>query len=121
MLSKWPIRNKLLIGIGLLLVIVAALSWSGFHSVYAYRSLVRNLRGRADELPLAASLSGQVSNLRVAIGEVRSAAAPPPTATRRPESISPRSNGNFNATCKRSAPRSTNIATTWTTTTRAIR
>jgi signal transduction histidine kinase len=73
LLSKWPIRNKLLIGIGLLLVIVAALSWSGFHSVYAYRSLVRNLRGRADELPLAASLSGQVSNLRVAIGEVRSA------------------------------------------------
>jgi signal transduction histidine kinase len=73
LLSKWPIRNKLLIGIGLLLVIVAALSWSGFHSVYAYRSLVRNLRGRADELPLAASLSGQVSNLRVAISEVRSA------------------------------------------------
>jgi hypothetical protein len=34
---------------------------------------VRNLRGRADELPLAASLSDQVSNLRVMIGEVRSA------------------------------------------------
>jgi signal transduction histidine kinase len=73
LLSKWPIRNKLLVGIGLLLVIVATLSWSGFHGVYAYRSLVRNLRGRADELPLAASLSGQFSNLRVTIGEVRSA------------------------------------------------
>jgi two-component system, NtrC family, sensor kinase len=70
LLSKWPIRNKLLIGIGLLLVIVSALSWSGFYGGYAYRGLVRSLSGRADELPLAASLSGQVSNLRVAIAQV---------------------------------------------------
>jgi signal transduction histidine kinase len=72
-LSKWPIRNKLLVGIGLLLVIVAALSWSGFHGVYAYRSLARSLSGRADELPLTAALSKQVSDLRVIVGEVRSA------------------------------------------------
>jgi two-component system, NtrC family, sensor kinase len=73
LLSQWPIRNKLLIGIGLLLVIVAALSWSGFHSVYAYRSAVRSFRGRADELPLATAMSGQVSDLRVIVGEVRGA------------------------------------------------
>jgi two-component system, NtrC family, sensor kinase len=73
LLSKWPIRNKLLIGIGLLLVIVATLSGSGFLGVYAYRSLVRSLSGRANELPRAAELSEQVSDLRVIIGEIRSA------------------------------------------------
>lgn len=69
MLSKWPIRRKLLVGSSLLLVIVATLSWSGFHGVYAYRSLVRSLSGRADELPLAAALSSQVSDLRVALAQ----------------------------------------------------
>ena len=73
MLSKWPIRNKLLIGIGLLLVIVATLSGSGFLGVYAYRSLVKSLSGRANELPRAAELSEQVSDLRVITGEIRSA------------------------------------------------
>src|SRR3954469_7836501 len=70
LLSKWPIRRKLLVGSSLLLVIVATLSWSGFHGVYAYRSLVRSLSGRADELPLAAALSSQVSDLRVALAQV---------------------------------------------------
>ena len=71
MLSKWPIRNKFLIGIGLLLVIVATLSWSGFHGVYAYRSLVRSFSSRANELPLAAELSREVSELRVLVGRIR--------------------------------------------------
>jgi two-component system, NtrC family, sensor kinase len=72
LLSKWPIRDKLLVGIGMLLVIVAALSVSGFLGVYAYRSLVRSLRGRAEELPVAGALARGVSDLRVIIGEVRS-------------------------------------------------
>ncbi len=72
MLSKWPIRKKLLFGIGLLLVIVAALSISGFLGVYAYRSLARSLRGRAEELPVAGELAQRVSDLRVVVGEVRS-------------------------------------------------
>jgi two-component system NtrC family sensor kinase len=80
LLSKWPIRNKLLIGIALLLVIVATLSGSGFRGVYAYRSLVRSLSGRATELPLAAALSKQVSDLRVITAEVRSARAASPDA-----------------------------------------
>ncbi len=73
MLSKWPIRNKLLFGIGSLVVIVATLSASGFISVYAYRSLVRSLRGRAEELPMAGALARGVSDLRVVVGEARSA------------------------------------------------
>ncbi len=75
MLSKWPIRNKVLIGIGLLLVIVATLSWSGFHGVYAYRSAVRGLRGRAEELPLTKTLSGQIGDMRVIVAQVRGARA----------------------------------------------
>ncbi len=71
MLSKWPIRNKFLIGVSLLLVIVATLSWSGFHGVYAYRSLVRSLNSRANELPLAGELSREVSELRVLVGRFR--------------------------------------------------
>ncbi|MEX0675443.1 MAG: ATP-binding protein [Pirellulales bacterium] len=72
MLSKWPIRKKLVFGIGLLLVIVATLSASGFLGVYAYRALARSLRGRAEELPVAGDLARGVSDLRVIIGEVRS-------------------------------------------------
>ncbi len=73
MLIRWPIRNKLLVGIGLLLVIVGTLGWSGFHGVYAYRNLVRSLSGRAAELPLAATLSQQVGALRITLREVRGA------------------------------------------------
>ncbi len=71
MLTRWPIRNKLLTGIGLLLVIVGALGWSGFQGPYAYRSLVRSLNSRAAELPLASALSQQVATLRITMGEVR--------------------------------------------------
>jgi signal transduction histidine kinase len=69
LLSKWPIRNKFLFGIGLLLVIVATLSWSGFHGVYAYRSAVRSFRGRADELPLTNQISKHTSDLRVVVSK----------------------------------------------------
>ena len=63
--SKWPIRNKLLLGFGLLLVIVVALSWSGFDGLYAYRRLVKNLE-RFNELPLATELSRRVNDLQIA-------------------------------------------------------
>lgn len=67
MLSRWPIRNKLLVGLGLLLIILITLSVSGFSGVYAYRGLVKSLRARADELPLATALSQQVSDLRAVL------------------------------------------------------
>lgn len=67
MLSRWPIRNKLLAGLGLLLVIVATLSGSGFYGFYAYRETVRRLSSRANELPLANALYGAASDLRVSL------------------------------------------------------
>lgn len=68
MLSRWSIRNKLLIGLGLLLAIVLGLSWSGLDGLYAYRNLVKDLR-RVNELPLATELSHRVSDLRVAVAD----------------------------------------------------
>jgi signal transduction histidine kinase len=57
----------LLVGVGLLTVLVATLSTSGFLGVYAYRSLVRSLHNRAAELPLATELAQKVSDLRVSV------------------------------------------------------
>ncbi len=70
MLSRWPIRNKLLAGIGLLLVILAAMATSSIHGTYAYRDLVRSISSRAAELPLATELSKQVCNLRVTVADL---------------------------------------------------
>ena len=47
MLSRWPIRNKLLLGITLLLVIVLMMSISSFEGTYAYREVVRSISSRA--------------------------------------------------------------------------
>ena len=71
LLSKWPIRLKLLIGLGLLLLVVISLSSSGLYATYTYRSLVKGLRSRAIELPLATRLSRQVGDLRNTLGELR--------------------------------------------------
>jgi len=69
LLSKWPIRGKLLIGLALLLVIVCTLSWGGLQGLYAYRALVVNLHTRVDsELPLANDFSQRLSDLREAFG-----------------------------------------------------
>ncbi|MES1213568.1 MAG: HAMP domain-containing sensor histidine kinase [Singulisphaera sp.] len=68
MLSKWPIRDKLLVGLALLLVIVGTLSWGGLQGLYAYRALVRNLHGRVEtELPLLNEFSKGVGDLRGAL------------------------------------------------------
>jgi signal transduction histidine kinase len=69
--SKWPIRVKLLIGLGLLVAVVVCLSSSGLYATYSYRSLVKNLSWRAVELPLAADLSAQVGDLRNMLSELR--------------------------------------------------
>ncbi len=42
-LSRWPIRNKLLLGIALLVVILSTISTSSFQGTYSYRGLVRSL------------------------------------------------------------------------------
>lgn len=71
MLSKWPIRVKVLAGLGLLLAMMAILSSSGLLSTYAYRELVKSLSGRIVELPLAAELSSHAADMRVTLSRLR--------------------------------------------------
>ena len=74
MLARWPIRNKLLIGLGLLLVIVSTLSLTGLSAMYAYRGLVRSLRSRASELPVATALGQRIGDLRATLSPAWTAA-----------------------------------------------
>ena len=60
MFKTWPIRVKLLVGLGLLVLVVAILSSSGLYTTYAYRSLVKSLSARVVELPVAAELAENV-------------------------------------------------------------
>ncbi len=71
MLANCPIRRKLLLGLGLLVLVVAILAGAGLVATYAYRNLVNSLSWRVSELPLAAELSTRVSDLRITIGELR--------------------------------------------------
>lgn len=75
MLSHWPIRTKLRIGLGLLAVSIFVLFAAALYGLYAYRGLAKSLSGRADELPLADELGQHVSNLRVLISEARQMAS----------------------------------------------
>jgi signal transduction histidine kinase len=72
LVSQWRIRYKLWLCTGLLLVMMGTLAVSGFYGLYAYRGLVKTLSGRSTELPLAAELSHQVSDLRVTLSGMRS-------------------------------------------------
>jgi signal transduction histidine kinase len=69
--AKRPIRVKLLVGLGLLLLLVVILFSGSLYSTYTYRSVVADLSWRAEELPLASGLSRRVSDLRVALSELR--------------------------------------------------
>jgi signal transduction histidine kinase len=70
-LLDWPIRTKLKLGLGLLLVTVLALFGSAYYGLYAYRSLVRSLSARSAELPLASDVSRHVSDLRVTLSQAQ--------------------------------------------------
>jgi signal transduction histidine kinase len=63
-LSHWPIRTKLKLGLGLLLVTVLALFGSAYYGLYAYRGLVKGLSARSAELPLAGQVSQELVELR---------------------------------------------------------
>jgi two-component system, NtrC family, sensor kinase len=67
--STWRIRRKLFVCLGVLLVMVASLSWGGIDGLYAYRSLVRSLSRRVPELPKANLLNQSVCDLRVALSD----------------------------------------------------
>ena len=75
--SKRPIRVKLLVGLGLLVVMVAILASSGLYSTYAYRNLVKSLSWRVSELPLAAEVNSHVNKLRILLSELRGLRAGP--------------------------------------------
>ena len=64
MLAHWPIRTKLKLGLGLLLVTVLALFSSAYYGLYAYRGLVKSLSARSAELPLAGKISEELDDLR---------------------------------------------------------
>lgn len=71
MLAQRSIHVKVLVGLGLLLFSVIILSSGSLYSTFAYRSLVKDLSWRSDELPLTLELSRRVSELRLALGELR--------------------------------------------------
>jgi two-component system NtrC family sensor kinase len=71
MLQGWPIRNKLLLGVGLLLMLIGILTASACYGLYAYRGLVRSLRDRSDELPLATQLGQNASEMQSLLSELR--------------------------------------------------
>jgi len=62
--SHWPLRTKLKLGLGLLLVTVLALFGSAYYGLYAYRGLVKSLSARSAELPLAGQVSQNLVDLR---------------------------------------------------------
>jgi len=70
-LSHWPIRTKLKLGLGLLLVTVLALFGSAYYGLYAYRELVRSLSARSAELPLANDVLQCVGDLRVTLSQAK--------------------------------------------------
>lgn len=71
MLSHWPIRTKLKLGLGLLVVTVLALFCSAYYGLYEYRGLVKGLSARSAELPLASQVRQHVSDLRVILSQAK--------------------------------------------------
>lgn len=71
MLGKWPIRVKFLVGLGLLLLLVVILFSGSLYSAYTYRSLVIDLSGRANEIPLSGKFGQHVAELRIILSELR--------------------------------------------------
>ncbi len=67
--SHWPIRTKLKLGLGLLLVTVVVLFSSAYYGIYAYRGLVKSLSARSAELPLASQIRQHVGDLRVILSQ----------------------------------------------------
>jgi len=69
--GNWPIRVKVFICLGLLLLVVTLLSGAGLYASNAYRNLARSLRARVTELSIAGDLSRQVGELRITLSRLR--------------------------------------------------
>ena len=68
--SRWPIRRKLQLGLGLLAVSVLTLFGSAYYGIYSYRGLVKSLSARSAELPLADKLRDHVAGLHEILNQV---------------------------------------------------
>ena len=88
MLSHWPIRTKLKLGLGLLLATVLALFGSAYYGLYAYRGLVKSLSARSAELPLAGQVSQELVDLRDILSQANERAALADQVREREESSS---------------------------------
>jgi two-component system, NtrC family, sensor kinase len=65
--SRSSIQRKLLVCLAIVLVIVAALAYSGFAGAYSYRELSRTIGVRATDLKLASELQESLSDLRFSL------------------------------------------------------
>ncbi len=81
MLQQWSIRRKTALGLGLLAAAIVILAGAGIYTGYAYRYLVRALRTRVAELPVAAELSREVGELRMTLSRLRGLQARPLTSS----------------------------------------
>jgi two-component system NtrC family sensor kinase len=68
--SRWPIRNKLQLGLGLLAASVLTLFGSAYYGLYAYRGLVKSLSARSAELPLAYQLRDCLAEIHEILSQV---------------------------------------------------
>jgi len=68
--SRWPIRNKLQLGLGLLAATILTLFGSAYYGLYAYRGLVKSLSARSTELPLADQLRDCLADLHEILSQV---------------------------------------------------
>jgi two-component system NtrC family sensor kinase len=68
--SRWPIRNKLQLGLGLLAASVLTLFGSAYYGLYAYRGLVKSLSARSTELPLAYQLRDCLAEIHEILSQV---------------------------------------------------
>ena len=68
--SRWPIRNKLQLGLGLFAMSILTLFGSAYYGLYAYRGLVKSLSARATELPLADQLRDCLADLHEMLSQV---------------------------------------------------
>ena len=68
--SRWPIRNKLQLGLGLLAASILTLFGSAYYGLYAYRGLVKSLSARSTELPLADQLRDCLAEIHEILSQV---------------------------------------------------
>jgi two-component system, NtrC family, sensor kinase len=68
--SRWPIRNKLRLGLGILAASILTLFGSAYYGLYAYRGLVKSISARSAELPLADQLRDYLAELHEILSQV---------------------------------------------------